>query len=276
MPTYTGSDGANLHYDDRPDPILVLAGGAARHPDYLGDLAGLGSRRRLVVPHLRGVGRSPLPDDVELASFWRQAEDIERLRVHLGLDRVLLLGHSAGTRLAISYAAQFPANVRGLVLVAPPTGYLVDGPPGTDAVIDARRGDPEFDAALAAWEAGPSTYDDAGYAAWQDVVAPLSYAVWGPRERAHSAVGSSSFAANRAFFSVDPPADLAARLSPVTAPVLVVAGAQDTSVGVAGATALAKLFTAGEIAVIDGSGHLPWVEQPEAFRAAVDAFLDRL
>jgi len=107
-------------------------------------------------------------------------------------------------------------------------------------------------------------------------VAPLSYAVWGPRERAHSAVGSSSFAANRAFFSVDPPADLAARLSPVTAPVLVVAGAQDTSVGVAGATALAKLFTAGEIAVIDGSGHLPWVEQPEAFRAAVDAFLDRL
>lgn len=45
MPTYEGDDGTLLHYDVLGDtsasPVIVLAGGAARHPEYLGDLAGL-------------------------------------------------------------------------------------------------------------------------------------------------------------------------------------------------------------------------------------------
>jgi len=75
---------------------------------------------------------------------------------------------------------------------------------------------------------------------------------------------------------VDPPADLAARLSDVTAPVLVIAGAEDCSAGVAPVTALAKLFPASEVVVIDRCGHFPWVEQPTDFRQAVDGFLRTL
>ncbi|GAB4058317.1 alpha/beta fold hydrolase [Catellatospora paridis] len=279
MTTYFGSDGATLHYDelnhagaDRP-PVVALAGGAAMHPRYLGDLAGLGDAQRLIVPHLRGVGHSPLPAAVETASFWRQAEDVEQLRVHLGLDRVLLLGHSAGTRLAISYAARFPDRLAGLVLVTPPAGYLVDEPSDTPALIDARRGDPVFDAAVAAWATGPGSHDDAGFNAWYRLVAPLGYAAWGEREQAHAATALYSFAANRAYFSVEPPADLAQRLAGVTAPVLVVAGAQDCSAGLAPVRALSGLFPAGELAVIERCGHHPWLEQPAAFRAAVDGFL---
>jgi pimeloyl-ACP methyl ester carboxylesterase len=279
VPTFTGSDGASLHYDDRPadgPPVVALAGGAALHPSYLGDLAGLGDRQHLIVPHLRGVGRSPLPASVELASYWRQADDLDRLRVHRGLDRLLLLGHSAGTRLAVAYAAQFPDRVGALVLVTPPTAYLVDEPAGTEALIDARRGDPAFDEALAAWATGPDTTHDAGFNAWQRRVAPLAYAAWGEAERAHAAATHYSYAANRAYFSVDPPPDLAARLGAVTAPVLVVAGAQDCGVGVEPAAALARLFPAGELVVVDQCGHHPWVERPAAFRHAVDPFLDRL
>ncbi|MEV0200191.1 alpha/beta hydrolase [Nonomuraea sp. NPDC050691] len=290
MPFFMGSDGASLFYDDHDNhdgpehgtggdtsaPVVALAGGAAAHPRYLGDLAGLGGHRRLVVPHLRGVGRSPLPRLAEAASYWRQAEDFERLRAHLGLDRVLLLGHSAGTRLAISYAARFPRRLAGMVLVTPPAAYLVDEPSDAPELIDRRRGEPEFDAALAAWDAGPDTLDDPGFNAWQQRVAPLGYAAWGEKERAHAATTHYSYAANRAYFSADPPADLAARLGDVTAPVLVVAGAQDYGLGVAPVRALAKLFPAGEIVVIERCGHHPWVEQPEAFRRAVDGFLGTL
>ena len=50
VPAYEGSDGSLLHYDDvssdggsgENEPIVLLAGGAARHPSYLGNLAGLG------------------------------------------------------------------------------------------------------------------------------------------------------------------------------------------------------------------------------------------
>ncbi|MFB9236832.1 alpha/beta fold hydrolase [Plantactinospora siamensis] len=280
MSTFTGSDGAHLYYEDRnPEsgpPIVALAGGPTLHPRYLGDLAGLGRDRRLIVPHPRGVGESPLPADTERASFWHQAEDLEHLRVALGLDRLLLLGHSAGTRLAISYAARYPERVAGLILVGPPAGYLVDVPSDAKDLLDRRRQTPELEAAVAAWGAGPETEDDPGFNAWQQRIAPIGYASWGERERAHAADGWYSFAAYWPFFSVDPPADLAARLDAVTAPVLVVSGAVDCSVGVAPALAVAELFPAGESTVIPDSGHFPWVEQPAAFRRAVDGFLDRL
>ncbi|ASW54560.1 alpha/beta fold hydrolase [Plantactinospora sp. KBS50] len=289
MTTFAGSDGTPLYYEDRDHdgvdsgvpPVVALAGGAALHPDYLGDLAGLGDRRRLVVPHLRGVGRSPLPDDVKRASFWRQAEDLDLLRAELGLDRLLVLGHSAGTRLAISYAIRFPGRVAGLVLVTPPVSYppigrLVDQPADTAALLLRRQGEPAMDAAVAAAAAGPETWDDAGFNAWQQRVAPLGYAAWGERERAHAAATHYSFAANRAYFSMPAPADLVARLGAVTAPVLVVAGGADCAAGVAPVAALARLFPAGRAEVIDGSGHFPWVERPAAFRRAVDGFLDAL
>ena len=116
MPCYETSDGCTIHFDDVPRagasvPLILLAGGAARHPSYLGDLAGLANQHRLIVPHLRGVGRTRAPSSQERGSWWSQAEDVEQLRIHLGLERVVLVAHSAGTRLAIAYAAQFPRRV---------------------------------------------------------------------------------------------------------------------------------------------------------------------
>jgi pimeloyl-ACP methyl ester carboxylesterase len=281
MPTYQGCDQTPLHYEDlnqgasgtAPLPLIALAGGAARHPSYLGDLAGLGDRHRLIVPHLRGVGRSPLPAAAELASFWRQAEDVECLRAHLGLDRVLLVGHSAGTRLAISYAAQFPGRIAGMVLVTPPAGYLVDVASDAEQLIDKRRGEPEIDAAIAARRDPFDFADDDAFNAWQQRMAPLGYAAWGVSERAHASVGRWSLAAAKAYFSVEPPPDLAARLGDVTAAVLVVAGAEDCGTGLAPVIALGRLFPAATTVVLERCGHYPWVEQPAAFRRAVDEFL---
>jgi pimeloyl-ACP methyl ester carboxylesterase len=278
VPTYPGSDATPLHYDVHGSgaPLVALAGGPARHPSYLGDLAGLSERWQVVVPHLRGVGLSPQPDDATLGSFWRQADDVEQLRRHLGQSRLLLLGHSAGTRLAISYAVQYPDRVAALVLVTPPAGYLVDVPSDASQLREARAGDPSFDAAMVAWEEGPPGDDDAAIDAWQQRMAPVGYAAWGPVEQAHNSTAHYSVAANAAYFSVDPPSDLAVRLGLLSVPVLVVAGAQDCITGLAPVTALAGLFPTGAVAVLDRCGHYPWVEQPAAFRHAVDTFLDTL
>jgi len=72
---------------------------------------------------------------------------------------------------------------------------------------------------------------------------------------------------------VDPPADLPDRLRDVTAPVLIVAGAQDSVTGLAPVSVMARLFGDGRAVVIERCGHYPWVEQPSAFRRAVDPFL---
>ena len=281
MPSYESSDGSALHYDDvrrkgsdgDECPVILLAGGAARHPSYLGDLAGLSDRHRLIVPHLRGVGRTAAPDQEERGSFWTQADDIEHLRVHLGLDRVVLVAHSAGTRLAIAYAAQFALRVARSVLITPPAAYLVDEPSDAHTLSEKRRGDSIFEAAFAALEAGPQTVDDVGFNAWQQESAPAGYSNWGATERSHATIGRWSLPATKAYFSVAPPRDLTVRLGQVLAPVLVIAGAEDCLTGLAPVTALARLFPTGECVVIEGSGHYPWVEQPAAFRGAIDAFL---
>jgi ribosomal protein S18 acetylase RimI-like enzyme len=156
--TYHGADGALLHYDvlgeSSASPLIVLAGGAARHPGYLGDLAGLSEHHQLVIPHLRGVGRSSAADIGDRGSWWRQADDVERLRVSLGLNRCAVVAHSAGTRLAIAYAAQFPDRLAALLLITPPASYLVDVPSDVSTLAADRMAEPAFAAAVLADDEG--------------------------------------------------------------------------------------------------------------------------
>ena len=273
MPTFLAADDASLHYDVHGDgpPLVVLAGGAARHPSYLGDLAGLS--RRLVVPHLRGVGLSPAPADPETGSYWRQAADVEALREHLGLEQLPLAAHSAGTRLAMAYAARYPDRLARLLLITPPAGDLVKVPSDADALIDARRHQPEVSAALAAREAGPDLTDEVRFNDWQRAVAPLCYAAWTAVEEEHARTAHYYLAAGLAYLSVDPPADLAERLSAVRAPVLVLGGRQDCVTGIAPVTALAGLFPSGDVVLLEQCGHYPWVERPAEFRQATEAWL---
>jgi pimeloyl-ACP methyl ester carboxylesterase len=263
---------------DGDEPIVALAGGAARHPDYLGDLAGIGADGyRLVLPHLRGVGRSA---HLTPASFWAQAADLDELREALGREKLIIAGHSAGTRLALAYAAQHPERVAALILITPPSTWLVPVPSDADALIAPRRGDPVVDDALAVWETGPAAAtgddaaDDALLTDWFRAAAPVSYAVWSPAEQAHAQIGTVSYRANRAYLSGEaPPDDLPARLGTVDAPVLVLAGANDYSVGVAPVLAVADLFPHARAVTVPDCGHYPWVEQPDIFRSAVDEFL---
>jgi pimeloyl-ACP methyl ester carboxylesterase len=280
MASYVGDDGAQLHYDvlgeSSAPPLLVLAGGAARHPGYLGDLAGLSEHHQLVLAHLRGVGRSAAADLDEMGSWWRQADDVDRLRASLGLDRCAVVAHSAGTRMAIAYAARFPDRLAALLLITPPASYLVDVAADASTLEAARMGEPPFAAAVLARNAGPDTSSDETFTAWQQAIAPLGYAMWNDTAQAHARAGRYALAAARAFLSADPPADLADRLREVLAPTLVIAGAQDAIAGVSPVVAVADLFPNGHAAVIQDCGHHPWVDQPASFREVVDPFLAQL
>lgn len=273
MPTYSGADGTELHYDSLGEgwPVIVIGGGAPRGPEYLGTLAGLDQHYRLLIPHLRGVGRSPGTTS-PAGSWWHESDDIDQLRQALKLDRVLLLAHSSGTRLALSYAAKFADRVAGLVLVTPPAGYLVDAPSDTPAIA-ARRTEPEFAAAFARLTDQSET--EAEFQQWISDTAPAGYAQWREREREHARVGASSLANNRTYFSIPAPDDMADRLRAIAAPVLVISGAEDALTGVDQAVALAALFERGTTLTLADCGHYPWVEQPALFADAVRPFIER-
>ena len=81
---------------------------------------------RVITPDLRGHGRSSRADDYSLPGF---RDDIVGLLDELGLDRVDLVGHSLGGRVACMIAQEMSGRVRRLVLEDTPPPPHEPGPP---------------------------------------------------------------------------------------------------------------------------------------------------
>jgi proline iminopeptidase len=103
-------------------PVLILHGGPGGmiHPGHrrLIDPA----RFRIVSLDQRGAGRSEPLGELNGNRLDDLAADVETLRLHLGADRWVLLGHSFGGAIALRYAQLWPQHCRKLILVAPVTG----------------------------------------------------------------------------------------------------------------------------------------------------------
>jgi len=100
----------------RGRPVLFLHGGP-------GAGAGAVHRRffdpnfwRIIIFDQRGAGRSRPLGGLDDNTTPHLVEDIERLRIHLGVETWLLFGGSWGSTLALAYAQTHSARVAGCVL----------------------------------------------------------------------------------------------------------------------------------------------------------------
>ncbi|MFE2289161.1 alpha/beta fold hydrolase [Streptomyces sp. NPDC059443] len=281
--TFTTYDGTELayHVQGEGEPLVCLPGGAMRASAYLGDLGGLSAGRRLILLDLRGTGDSAIPADRSTYRVDHQVADVEALRMHLGLETMDVLAHSAAGNLAQLYAAAHPRRLRRLVLLTP-TCWAVDlteTPEVQLAEVRRRAGGEPYDTAIAAYEralaalAAGTTPDDADWTA----AMPLAYGRWDEAARAHAALSpvqknakaAAAFAGAGAF---DPPATRAA-LRGVEAEVLVFAGELDSNPGPALAARLAALFPRGVTAVQPAGGHFPWLDDAPWFTTRIERFL---
>jgi pimeloyl-ACP methyl ester carboxylesterase len=102
-------------------PIVLLHGAGANLRDM--ELAvgeRLAIRHRVILVDRPGFGFSERKRAGE-NSPTEQAVILDALLSRLGVDRAIILGHSWGGTLALTFALDFPERVAGLVLVAPPT-----------------------------------------------------------------------------------------------------------------------------------------------------------
>ena len=279
MTSFSSYDGTRLAYTETGagPRVVCLPGGPGRASAYLEDLAGLSAERTLVLLDTRGTGMSEVPADPAQLRFDRMADDVDALRRHLGLDQVDVLGHSAGTLLAQTWASRHASHVRSLVLVTP-VAVLQGGSRSDAAAIRASRSHEPWYADAAAAEAALA---DAGPAERQALVRafrPFYYARWDERTQAHAASADrqSNRRAEEAFRLGAEDVDVTAverGLRDVTAPVLVLGCALDGATGVEAVHQVAASFPAARTVVLDDAGHFPWVDQPEAFSSAVAEFL---
>ncbi len=107
--------------------MIVMHGGPDFDISYLlPELDSLSDKFHLIYYDQRGRGRSAdgvKPEDVTLKS---ELADLDEVREHFHLDKVVLLGHSWGTVLALEYALRHPERVSRLVLMNPAPASAAD------------------------------------------------------------------------------------------------------------------------------------------------------
>jgi pimeloyl-ACP methyl ester carboxylesterase len=277
---FASYDGTRLSYAEvGSGPRLVcLPGGPGRAAAYLEDLGGLSADRTLVLLDGRATGRSEVPADPSTLRFDRLANDVEALREHLGEERLDLLGHSAGTLVAQVWAAQHPDRVGSLVLVTPPGQLQGADRSDVPALLAARSDEPWYAEAREAYDALEYAPPSQQQALWR-AARPFMYGRWDERTQAHAATAETQTSKRAALaFAPVSAADLdgaalLTALGQVATPVLVLGGERDALTGVAAVHAVAASFPHATATVLPRAGHFPWVDEPEAFAAAVRAFL---
>jgi pimeloyl-ACP methyl ester carboxylesterase len=275
--TFTTPDGLTLSCERRGSgPLLVChPGGPGGSAAEFRDFAGLDDTFELVLLSPRGSHGSDAADDYSLASY---VADLEALREHLGVEQLDLLGFSHGGCVAMSYAAAHGPRVRRLLLVDTLAVWGEQAEAAMHRMMESRREEPWFPDAEQAIEEEQA----AGFSTAEELIAnlqrqmPLYFHRWegneqGGRELAQDFAESEPL---RQFNTGDfPTLDLRDRLRTIEAPVLVVVGDDDFICGPACAEAIAGALSDVRLVTIPDSGHFVYVEQPEAFRAALTDFL---
>jgi len=255
-------DGAELDVvtDGNGDAIVLIHGFPLTREIWNVQASQLAQTHRMILPDLRGMGRSNASDGPYLMETL--AGDLAAILDAMAIDRATIIGHSLGGFVALAFARMYTERVARLALVCSRLG--ADSPEIAGFRNDlADRLERENSIEPAVENYIPKLFSD-------ESLQKKSGAV----ERARAIVRSNSPRGAAAMLrgmaqrveSYDIASDLAM-------PVLIVAGAGDKVVPPAEAEAMRAAFPAARLALMKNSGHLPMLEEPEALAAELAAFV---
>lgn len=251
-------------------PVMLVHGFTADK----GEIAGVADRLaaqgwHAVAPDLRGHGASDHPAAEEAYTFEILAADVLALAGALGWDRFALVGHSMGGGIAQLVALDHPERLTRLVLASTYHGPVKGV--GMDLVdlgrlIVRRSGMAGLAQALAAYRAD---HPDSVAAIERLQEAQPGYAE-ASRARLESTSPDMWLALAPRF--VDQ-ADRLDRLASLTVPTAVIVGELDGTM-LDDSLRMAKVIPGAELTVIPGAGHVPQIEKPDDWWAALSGFLN--
>jgi proline iminopeptidase len=247
------------------------------HPNYVGTFGGLTDFLTLVTLHPRGAGESDDAPDADY-SLPAYAREVAALLDHLGRDRAIIFGHSHGGMIAQQFAIEFPQRVEKLIL-ADTAASLGDFVADLDAAVARYRDQPWFpdayDAIRREWAGEYETADEMGDLWLREI--PFYFREWGEQHEAYRATRPAlpvRLDPLRQFNDREAPTmDLRPRLARVEAPALVLVGRYDFITTPEMAADIARHLPHAQFVVFEQSGHLPFIEEPEAWRTTIRQFV---
>jgi non-heme chloroperoxidase len=226
-------------------------------------VAALAPDFELVTMDLRGHGDSDKP--AGSYAYDVHVRDVHALVGALELDELTVVGWSLGGAIALRYASEAPAALRGLFLSGPAA-------PRFTAASDYPHGLPE-EAVRSLMER--ELADRPAYRRW---VIEQSFHQAPPAETIEWLWGISMKTpswASHACLEALVTEDLRSALPAVAVPARVVRGAHDGFVSAEGAAAVAAAIPECDLVEFANSGHAAFLEEPERFHALLRDFAAR-
>ena len=221
----------------------------------------LNSFARIIAPDLRGHGNSdPVPGPYSVTQL---ADDCADIMGHLAVATPFVVGGlSMGGYVAFEFYRRYPEHVAGLILTA------------TRAAADSDEGKANRDAAAAnVAENGisdlvegmlPKLFSPKSFENDPDLVAFVRDILM--KTSVEGTIG--------ALMAMKDRPDSTPTLAEIDVPTLIIHGADDQIVPLAEAQAMHEAIKGSKLVVLEGAGHLPNLEQPDAFNDAVIDFLE--
>ena len=248
-------------------PLVVVSGGPGSDHRYMrigGAFARMARSRPVVMFDQRSTGRStpagPTPD------FLDWARDVDAIRKALGVSKIDLLGHSFGGLVAMAYAKAYPTNLASVILVDSTAPRLADNKQLLAEMYPDR---------IDEWRAQRAALPRRFEASQIRVFFSMEFSDPDLIDMYTAAVSGYTYdiAVNNALRAQLREVDYTESLQALPVPALIVHGRHDAVLSPSVAAALQRLIPKARLKYIEQSGHLPFVEQPEAFVEAVHAFL---
>jgi pimeloyl-ACP methyl ester carboxylesterase len=262
-------EGGHIAYEltGEGPPLVFLHGGAMDMRMWEPQLA-LATDHTVVRLDARGHGSSSTPTDP-----FRQCDDVAAALHGLGIGSAVLVGLSMGAATALDTALEHPALVTAVVSCGAGASSM--------APLDERMfSDPWSRGRLAALAAAQAAFDAQ---AWTEAF--LELGLVGPY-RKFSDVAPAVVALCRQMITdtltthvvhggppPTPVVDAARRAAKIAVPVLGVVGAIDSPDHVRMVRELVDVVPTGRLAVVENSGHMPNLDQPELFNDTLRRFL---
>jgi pimeloyl-ACP methyl ester carboxylesterase len=252
-------NGVLIHYVELGSgvPLLALHGAGVDHREIEAALEAIIPKEgyRRIYPDLPAMGRST-------AGGLASNEDVVRLLGdfidELGIDELLLLGHSYGAYLARGLAAQRPDSVLGLAVVCP-LGESTGATQEQRAVVEQAAAYDELE-----------TDQCEGFNRYFVVRTPENarryrdFVVPGIAE-----VDEDALARIFANWTVD------VESAEYAGPTLVVVGRLDSTVGYASGVELLDAYSHASLAVVEDAGHALMHERPVLLASLINDWLER-
>ena len=256
------ANGTELWYLDRGAgvPLLLVHGFPLDHAMWAGQVDELPAHCRVIVPDLRGFGRSPA--DGEKVTMEHFADDLAAMLDGLGIaEPVVLCGLSMGGYIALQFWRNYRARLRGLVLCD--TRAAADAPEAAAARLTlAERVLREGPAPLVEIML-PKLFGEATRRQRPDVVKGL--------RRVMMATDPRGIAAAARGMAERP--DMTGMLDRIACPTLVIVGEHDAISPPAEMRGIAEAVPGAKFVEIPAAGHMSPLENPAAVNAALAEFL---